>query len=212
MTIEVGDETIAVHATELTSAERDEKYRVQSERYPGFAAYQQKTSRTIPVIALTRRGAPAPDAGAPVSRRVQFDHYGPEDVLHVVDVPRPSVSDGHVLIRVATAGINPGEIAIRNGAMEQMFPATFPSGQGSDFAGRVVEVGPGVTELVPGDEVMCWSDRRSAQADYVVPDRQHLTAKPRALDWIRAGALWAIGVTSFSAVHAGLPLVQYMAS
>ena len=42
--IEVGDETIAVRATELTGAERDEKYRTQSERFPGFAGYQQKTS------------------------------------------------------------------------------------------------------------------------------------------------------------------------
>jgi len=64
VTIEVGDETIAVRATELTGAERDEKYRTQSERYPGFGAYQEKTSRMIPVIALTRRDAPAPDAGA----------------------------------------------------------------------------------------------------------------------------------------------------
>jgi deazaflavin-dependent oxidoreductase (nitroreductase family) len=64
VTIEVGDETIAVHATELTGAERDEKYRIQSGRYPGFAAYQQKTSRTIPVIALTRRDSSPPEAGA----------------------------------------------------------------------------------------------------------------------------------------------------
>jgi NADPH2:quinone reductase len=137
-----------------------------------------------------------------MSRRVQFDHYGPADVLRVVDIPRPPAGDGQVLVQVAAAGINPGEAAIRNGAMEQMFPATFPSGQGSDFAGRVVEIGSGVTEFAPGDEVMGWSDRRSAQADHVVSDPQHLTAKPRALDWIRAGALWAIGVTSFSAVRA----------
>ena len=64
VTIEVGDETIAVHATELAGAERDEKYRIQADSYPGFAGYQQKTSRTIPVIALTRRDAPAPGAGA----------------------------------------------------------------------------------------------------------------------------------------------------
>jgi deazaflavin-dependent oxidoreductase (nitroreductase family) len=62
VTIEVGEETIAVHATELTGAERDEKYRVQAERYPGFAGYQRQTSRTIPVIALTRREAGAPGA------------------------------------------------------------------------------------------------------------------------------------------------------
>jgi len=60
-----------------------------------------------------------------MSRKVQFDRYGPADVLRVVDVPRPSASDRQVLVRVAAAGINPGEIAIRSGAMEQMFPATF---------------------------------------------------------------------------------------
>jgi deazaflavin-dependent oxidoreductase (nitroreductase family) len=59
--IEVGDETIEVRATELAGAERDEKYRIRSERYPGFAGYQEKTSRTIPVISPTRRDAPAPD-------------------------------------------------------------------------------------------------------------------------------------------------------
>jgi hypothetical protein len=64
VTIEVDDETIAVHAAGLTGAERDEKYRIQTERYPGFAAYQQKTSRTIPVIAPTLRRVPAPGAGA----------------------------------------------------------------------------------------------------------------------------------------------------
>lgn len=64
MSIEVGDETIAVHATKLTGTERDEKYRIQSGRYPGFAAHQQKTSRTIPVIALTGRDTSAPEAGA----------------------------------------------------------------------------------------------------------------------------------------------------
>jgi deazaflavin-dependent oxidoreductase (nitroreductase family) len=53
--IEVGDETIPVHATELTGTERDEKYRIQAERYPGFAAYERKTTRVIPVVALTRR-------------------------------------------------------------------------------------------------------------------------------------------------------------
>ena len=52
-----------------------------------------------------------------MSRKVQFDRYGPADVLRVVDVPRPSASDRQVLVRVAAAGINPGEIAIRSGAM-----------------------------------------------------------------------------------------------
>ena len=51
--IEVGDRTLSVTATELTGTERDEKYAEQARRYPGFAEYQEKTDRVIPVMALT---------------------------------------------------------------------------------------------------------------------------------------------------------------
>jgi deazaflavin-dependent oxidoreductase (nitroreductase family) len=54
-TIEVGDETVDVHAEELPRAERDEKYAEQAALYPGFADYEKKTDRVIPVLALTRR-------------------------------------------------------------------------------------------------------------------------------------------------------------
>lgn len=56
-TVEVGDNTIPVRAVELTGAERDEKYAIQAERYPGFAGYQRNTTRVIPVVALIRRDA-----------------------------------------------------------------------------------------------------------------------------------------------------------
>lgn len=55
VTIEVGDETYAATATPLGDAERDEKYAEQAALYPGFAAYQEKTSRVIPVVALARQ-------------------------------------------------------------------------------------------------------------------------------------------------------------
>ena len=55
VTIEVGTQTIEVHATELLGPERDARFAIQAERYPGFAGYQQKTSRVIPVVKLERR-------------------------------------------------------------------------------------------------------------------------------------------------------------
>jgi deazaflavin-dependent oxidoreductase (nitroreductase family) len=54
--IEIGDDIVDVHATELQGAERHEKYAIQAERYPGFAEYERMTSRTIPVIALIPTG------------------------------------------------------------------------------------------------------------------------------------------------------------
>ncbi|WP_333768394.1 nitroreductase family deazaflavin-dependent oxidoreductase [Streptomyces sp. IBSBF 2435] len=50
--IEVGDETIPVRAEVLTGEERDRKYAEQAALYPGFADYQEKTDRIIPVVAL----------------------------------------------------------------------------------------------------------------------------------------------------------------
>jgi deazaflavin-dependent oxidoreductase (nitroreductase family) len=52
VSIEVGDQRLDVHAAELSGAERDAKYAEQARRYPGFADYQRKTTRTIPVLAL----------------------------------------------------------------------------------------------------------------------------------------------------------------
>ena len=62
--IDVGEQTLTVRAEELHGAERDGFLAEQARRYPGFAAYQRRTDRTIPVIALTPTGGPA-TAAAP---------------------------------------------------------------------------------------------------------------------------------------------------
>jgi len=80
-----------------------------------------------------------------MSKAVQFDSYGGIDILEVRDVPRPVPGHGEVLVQVRAAGINPSEAVIRSGALHNLFPATFPSGQGSDLAGAVAELGPGVS-------------------------------------------------------------------
>ncbi|HEY5835845.1 nitroreductase family deazaflavin-dependent oxidoreductase [Streptomyces sp.] len=53
--IEVGDDRIAVRAETLTGAERDEKFAEQAKLVPRFAEYEAKTTRVIPVVALTPR-------------------------------------------------------------------------------------------------------------------------------------------------------------
>jgi deazaflavin-dependent oxidoreductase (nitroreductase family) len=54
-TIEVGTETVEVTAHELPAGEREPIWDEQKRRYPGFAEYEAKTTRTIPVVLLTRR-------------------------------------------------------------------------------------------------------------------------------------------------------------
>jgi NADPH:quinone reductase-like Zn-dependent oxidoreductase len=62
---------------------------------------------------------------------VRFNNYREIEVLQVVDVDRPKPGHGKVLVRVKAAGINPGESSIRKGLFAELWPATFPSGQGS---------------------------------------------------------------------------------
>jgi deazaflavin-dependent oxidoreductase (nitroreductase family) len=52
--VEFGDEKFKAIATPITGAARDEIYARQAERMPGFAEYAEKTTRTIPVVALRR--------------------------------------------------------------------------------------------------------------------------------------------------------------
>jgi NADPH:quinone reductase-like Zn-dependent oxidoreductase len=83
-----------------------------------------------------------------------------------------------------------------------IFPTTFPSGQGSDLAGTVVEVGPGVTNFAVGDEVLGFVDTRSSQAELVVADAGNLVPRPAKVPWDAAGALFAAGTTAYAAVRA----------
>jgi NADPH:quinone reductase-like Zn-dependent oxidoreductase len=135
-------------------------------------------------------------------KAVRFDEYGDVDVLTVADVPVPDPGAGQVLVRVKAAGINPGEAKIREGQLHAMWPATFPSGQGSDLAGVVDRLGPGVTTAAAGDEVIGWVDTRSAQAEYAVVDADNLASKPADVPWEVAGAMGVAGFTAWAAIRA----------
>jgi NADPH:quinone reductase-like Zn-dependent oxidoreductase len=137
-----------------------------------------------------------------MSRAVRFDHYGGIDVLQVVDVPDPVPGPGEVLVRVKAASINPGEAKIRAGLLDSRFPATFPSGQGSDLAGVVEGVGVDVTAVGIGDEVIGYSDNRNSQAELVVVPAENLTPRPPSVPWEVAGSLHVAGVTAWAAVRA----------
>ncbi|BBY06477.1 NADP-dependent oxidoreductase [Mycobacterium noviomagense] len=139
------------------------------------------------------------------ARAVRFDRYGGRDVLYVTDIDMPSPGRGEVLVEVHAAGINPGEAGIRQGAMHEIFPATFPSGEGSDLAGVVVAVGPDVSEFSVGDEVMGFSLRRSSHATHTVVPVGQLIRKPPQLSWEVAGSLYVVGVTAYAAVRAVAP-------
>jgi NADPH:quinone reductase-like Zn-dependent oxidoreductase len=136
-------------------------------------------------------------------KAVRFDRYGGPEVLEVRDVEDPKPGPGEVLVQVRAAAINPGEIAIREGLMHARWPATFPSGEGSDLAGVVVRAGAG--GFAPGDAVCGWTDRRASHAELVVVSPEQLTAKPQELSWEVAGSLYVAPLAAYASVKAVAP-------
>ena len=100
------------------------------------------------------------------------------------------------------AGINPGEAMIRKRALAERWPATFPSGQGSDLAGVVEEVGSAVKSISVGDEIIGFTDHRAGHAELVVVDADNLVHRPAHVSWEQAGALFVAGTTAYAAVRA----------
>ncbi len=131
---------------------------------------------------------------------VRFDRYGEVDVLRVVEVPRPRPGPGRVIVDMVAAAINPGEGSIRRGLLHDRWPATFPSGQGSDLAGVVTEIGEGVESVAVGEEVIGWSDERSSQAEAVSLPADHVVPKPSRVPWEAAGSLYVAGTTAWATV------------
>src|ERR1700709_947831 len=103
-----------------------------------------------------------------VNHAVRYDHFGHVDVLYITELPKPEPKAGEVLVKIKTAGINPGEASIREGFLAKQYPSTFPSGQGTDFAGIIEVTGADVTKFKAGDEVIGFSNNRNSHAEYVV--------------------------------------------
>ena len=138
-------------------------------------------------------------------KAVRFDEYGGVDVLEVRETEDPEPGPGQVLVEVRAAGMNPGEIAIREGRLHERWPASFPSGEGTDLAGVVKALGDGVTAFGVGDEVLGWTEERASHAELVVVPAEQLTAKPPSIPWEVAGSLFVVGMAAYASVQAVAP-------
>ncbi|MEJ1197879.1 MULTISPECIES: NAD(P)-dependent alcohol dehydrogenase [unclassified Streptomyces] len=135
-------------------------------------------------------------------RAVQFDRFGPPEVLRVNDVPTPRPGAGEVLVKVHAVSVDAGEIAFRAGKLRRVTRTRFPRGLGSDFAGRVAAVGGGVPAWSVGDAVWGLMPHLTfgSVADYVAVPGQRLAPAPRNLSLLEAAALPAAGTTALTAL------------
>ena len=144
-------------------------------------------------------------------RAVVHDRYGPPEVLHVDDVERPAPKEDEVLVRVHASTVTRGE-AMGVRSVEYRFTRVFNGIRrprrthfGSEFAGRVEEVGSAVTEFRVGDEV--FGVGAGANAEYVaVPEGGVIAQKPTALTFEEAAALPDGSLLALSCLRPAYPL------
>jgi NADPH:quinone reductase-like Zn-dependent oxidoreductase len=116
-------------------------------------------------------------------KAVQFSQFGGPDVLEIVELPDPHPDAGQVRIAVRAAGINPIDWKVRSGAMGGNLPQT----TGREVAGVVDEVGDGVTDAKPGDEVFGFAAGGGGAAQLALSS--DYAPIPPSLDFAAAAAL-----------------------
>jgi NADPH2:quinone reductase len=106
--------------------------------------------------------------------------FGPPDLLEVHDLPSPVAGPGEVVITVKAASVNfPDFLIIQN---KYQFKPEPPFSPGSELTGVVKEVGPGVTDLAPGDHVLAFTTY-GAFREEVKTERGRIIPLPPGMDF-----------------------------
>ena len=137
----------------------------------------------------------------PIMNAIQISETGGPEVLELADLPIPQPGPGQVLIRVEATGVNFIEIYFRKGVYKTSLPFT----PGSEAAGTVEELGPGVTGFDAGDAVASASVLGS-YAEYALVPAAQLVKVPSGLSMEQAGAALLQGMTAHYLTHSTFPL------
>jgi hypothetical protein len=139
-----------------------------------------------------------------------LNHYGDATAMTLRDVPAPAAEAGSVLIRVHAAGLNPIDYKIRQGKARLLYHLDLPLVAGSELAGVVAAMGPGVTRFAEGDRVFARVDksRLGAFADYAVVSESLVAKMPARLHFVQAAGLPLAGLTALQALRDELRMAK----
>jgi len=137
-------------------------------------------------------------------RAVVQDRYGTSEVWRLGRVPRPDITDGQVLVRVAAAGLDRGTEHLMNGkpyVMRLGFGMRRPKNPvpGRDVAGTVDAVGARVTRFAVGDEV--YGVAPGSFAEYAAAPEDKLARKPASLSFAQAAVVPISAGTALQALQ-----------
>lgn len=132
-------------------------------------------------------------------KRIQYHQFGGPEQMRLEDFELPAPRLGQIVVRVKAASVNPLDRKVRAGAMKMMTGNRFPRAMGTDFAGVIEAIGPDVTRLMVGDEVMGTAPVRSGGsfAEHLLTEEKLAIVKPAGLTFEQAAALPAVSATAW---------------
>lgn len=145
------------------------------------------------------RSAPMPSALPLPSRRAVLTHYGGPEVLRTGEGEAPAPGPGEVRIRQRAIGVNYFDVYLRKGWIPALLP--LPGVPGMEAAGSVLDVGPGVADLLPGDRVAALTPQPGAYCSVRCVPATQVVRLPPAVDDDTAAALLLKGLTAHLLVH-----------
>jgi NADPH2:quinone reductase len=134
-------------------------------------------------------------------KRIQVSETGGPEKMQLADVPTPFPGPGQALVRIAASGVNFIDVYFRTG----LYKAGLPVALGSEAAGTVEAVAPGVTEVAPGDRV-AYAMTRGSYAEYAAVPAAQLVKLPAHLDFSTAAAAMLQGMTAHYLTHSTFAL------
>jgi NADPH2:quinone reductase len=129
-------------------------------------------------------------------KAIQVKETGGPEKLELVDLPQPAPGPGQALVKIAASGVNFIDVYFRIGHYQAELPATL----GSEAAGVVESVGPGVTDVALGDRV-AYAMARGSYAQYAVVPAAQLVKIPAGIDLQTAAAAMLQGMTAHYLTH-----------
>ena len=134
-------------------------------------------------------------------KAVRVHQYGGLEALQVEEVPTPAPAAGEARVKIEAVGVNFIDIYHRIGRYQGALPLTL----GQEAAGTVDAVGPGVTEVKPGDRV-AYASVQGSYAEYAIVPTWRLLPVPAGVDAQRAAAVMVQGLTAHYLTFSTYPL------
>ena len=132
-------------------------------------------------------------------KAILVHEFGGPEVLKLEEIPTPKPQAGQVLVKIHAAGVNPYDTYMRSGTYAIKPP--LPYTPGSDAAGFVEAVGPGVTKVKPGDRVYTAKTITGAYAEYTLTLEDQAQKLPANITFDQGAAIWVPYGTAYHALR-----------